>query len=415
MSDYTHGGSTILPAYYGEFGGQYVPESLLPALDQLERAFVDAWEDEEFMAEYRGLVRDYLGRPTPLTECRNLPLDGANARIFLKREDLVHGGAHKTNQVIGQALLAKKMGKTRIIAETGAGQHGTATALACALLGLDCVIYMGKVDMARQEPNVYRMRLMGAEVIGVDTGAGTLKDAVNEALRDWTATFHESHYLLGTAAGPHPFPKIVKEFHRVISAEAKAQMQERVGALPDVVCACVGGGSNAIGMFADFIDEPGVELIGVEPGGEGVGVGKHGAAIAAGTVGILHGTRSYLMRDADGQVEESYSISAGLDYPAVGPEHAHLAKSGRARYVPVTDEAALRAFQMLSRYEGIIPALESSHALAYALDRAASHPKDAAPLTILVSLSGRGDKDVAHVRATLESHPDWVIARKETN
>ena len=415
MSDYTHGGSTILPAYYGEFGGQYVPESLLPALDQLERAFVDAWEDEEFMAEYRGLVRDYLGRPTPLTECRNLPLDGANARIFLKREDLVHGGAHKTNQVIGQALLAKKMGKTRIIAETGAGQHGTATALACALLGLDCVIYMGKVDMARQEPNVYRMRLMGAEVIGVDTGAGTLKDAVNEALRDWTATFHESHYLLGTAAGPHPFPKIVKEFHRVISAEAKAQMQERVGALPDVVCACVGGGSNAIGMFADFIDEPGVELIGVEPGGEGVGVGKHGAAIAAGTVGILHGTRSYLMRDADGQVEESYSISAGLDYPAVGPEHAHLAKSGRARYVPVTDEAALRAFQMLSRYEGIIPALESSHALAYALDRAASHPKDAAPLTILVSLSGRGDKDVAHVRATLEDHPDWVIARKETN
>ena len=415
MSDYTHGGSTILPAYYGEFGGQYVPESLLPALDQLERAFVDAWEDEEFMAEYRGLVRDYLGRPTPLTECRNLPLDGANARIFLKREDLVHGGAHKTNQVIGQALLAKKMGKTRIIAETGAGQHGTATALACALLGLDCVIYMGKVDMARQEPNVYRMRLMGAEVIGVDTGAGTLKDAVNEALRDWTATFHTSHYLLGTAAGPHPFPKIVKEFHRVISTEAKAQMQERVGALPDVVCACVGGGSNAIGMFADFIDEPGVELIGVEPGGEGVGVGKHGAAIAAGTVGILHGTRSYLMRDADGQVEESYSISAGLDYPAVGPEHAHLAKSGRARYVPVTDEAALRAFQMLSRYEGIIPALESSHALAYALDRAASHPRDAEPLTILVSLSGRGDKDVAHVRATLEDHPDWVIARKETN
>ncbi|TVX77108.1 tryptophan synthase subunit beta [Corynebacterium sp. NML180780] len=415
MSDYTHGGSTILPAYYGEFGGQYVPESLLPALDQLERAFVDAFADEAFMAEYRGLLRDYLGRPTPLTECRNLPLDGVNARIFLKREDLVHGGAHKTNQVIGQALLAKKMGKTRIIAETGAGQHGTATALACALLGLDCVIYMGKVDMARQEPNVYRMRLMGAEVIGVDTGAGTLKDAVNEALRDWTATFHESHYLLGTAAGPHPFPKIVKEFHRVISTEAKAQMQERVGALPDVVCACVGGGSNAIGMFADFIDEPGVELVGVEPGGEGVGAGKHGAAIAAGTVGILHGTRSYLMRDADGQVEESYSISAGLDYPAVGPEHAHLAKSGRARYVPVTDEAALRAFQMLSRYEGIIPALESSHALAYALDRAASHPRDAEPLTILVSLSGRGDKDVAHVRATLEDHPDWVIARKETN
>ncbi|WP_297587669.1 tryptophan synthase subunit beta [uncultured Corynebacterium sp.] len=423
MSDNTHGGSTILPAYYGEFGGQFVAESLLPALDQLERAFVDAFEDEEFMTEYRSLLRDYLGRPTPLTECRNLPLDSANARIFLKREDLVHGGAHKTNQVIGQALLAKKMGKTRIIAETGAGQHGTATALACALLDLECVIYMGKVDMERQEPNVYRMRLMGAEVIGVDSGAGTLKDAVNEALRDWTATFHTSHYLLGTAAGPHPFPKIVKEFHRVISTEAKQQMLERTGALPDVVCACVGGGSNAIGMFADFIDEDGVELIGAEPGGEGFGVGKHGAAINAGTVGILHGTRSYLMRNPDGQVEESYSISAGLDYPAVGPEHAHLAKSGRASYVAVTDEEALRAFQLLSRYEGIIPALESSHALAYALKRAAEHPEDAEPLRILVSLSGRGDKDVAHVRATLDEHPDWVIERthatptnnKETN
>ncbi|MCT2338201.1 tryptophan synthase subunit beta [Corynebacterium sp. p3-SID1056] len=411
MSDNTQGGSTILPSYYGEFGGQFVAESLLPALDQLERAFVDAFEDEGFMAEYRGLLRDYLGRPTPLTECRNLPLGDANARIFLKREDLVHGGAHKTNQVIGQALLAKKMGKTRIIAETGAGQHGTATALACALLDLDCVIYMGKVDMARQEPNVYRMRLMGAEVIGVDSGAGTLKDAVNEALRDWTATFHTSHYLLGTAAGPHPFPKIVKEFHRVISAEAKTQMLERTGKLPDVVCACVGGGSNAIGMFAEFIDEDGVELIGAEPGGEGFGVGKHGAAINAGTVGILHGTRSYLMRNPDGQVEESYSISAGLDYPAVGPEHAHLAKSGRASYVPVADEEALRAFQLLSRYEGIIPALESSHALAYALKRAAEHPKDAEPLHILVSLSGRGDKDVAHVRATLDEHPDWVIER----
>ncbi|WP_276909703.1 tryptophan synthase subunit beta [Corynebacterium riegelii] len=411
MSEYSRGGKTLLPAYYGEFGGQFVPESLMPALDQLERAFVEAFENEEFMAEYRALLRDYLGRPTPLTECRNLPING-NARIFLKREDLVHGGAHKTNQVIGQALLAKQMGKTRIIAETGAGQHGTATALACALLDLDCVIYMGKVDMARQEPNVYRMRLMGAEVIGVESGAGTLKDAVNEALRDWTATFHESHYLLGTAAGPHPFPKIVKEFHRVISAEARAQMLERTGALPDTVVACVGGGSNAIGMFAEFIDDEGVELVGAEPGGEGYGVGKHGAAIAQGTVGILHGTRSYLMRDDDGQVEESYSISAGLDYPAVGPEHAYLAKSGRAKYVPVTDEEALRAFQLLSRHEGIIPALESSHALAYALRRAAEHPTNASPLNILVCLSGRGDKDVAHVRKTLEEHPDWVISAK---
>jgi len=391
---------TLLPAYYGEFGGQFVPESLIPALDQLEQAFVDAFNDDEFMSEYRSLLRDYLGRPTPLTECRNLPMDG-NARIFLKREDLVHGGAHKTNQVIGQALLAKKMGKTRIIAETGAGQHGTATALACALLGLECVIYMGKTDMERQAPNVYRMRLMGAEVIGVESGAGTLKDAVNEALRDWTATFHESHYLLGTAAGPHPFPKIVKEFHRVISTEARAQILERTDRLPDVVVACVGGGSNAIGMFADFIDDDSVELIGAEPGGEGFGLGAHGAAIAQGTTGLLHGTYSYLMCDGDGQVEESYSISAGLDYPGVGPEHAYLAKSGRAKYVPITDDEALDAFQSLSRHEGIIPALESSHALAYALKRAAEHPADAEPLHILVGLSGRGDKDIAHVRASL--------------
>ncbi len=391
---------TLLPAYYGEFGGQFVPESLIPALDQLEQAFVDAFNDDEFMAEYRSLLRDYLGRPTPLTECRNLPMDG-NARIFLKREDLVHGGAHKTNQVIGQALLAKKMGKTRIIAETGAGQHGTATALACALLGLECVIYMGKTDMERQAPNVYRMRLMGAEVIGVESGAGTLKDAVNEALRDWTATFHESHYLLGTAAGPHPFPKIVKEFHRVISTEARAQILERTERLPDVVVACVGGGSNAIGMFADFISDDSVELIGAEPGGEGFGLGAHGAAIAQGTTGLLHGTYSYLMCDGDGQVEESYSISAGLDYPGVGPEHAYLAKSGRAKYVPITDDEALDAFQSLSRHEGIIPALESSHALAYALKRAAEHPADAEPLHILVGLSGRGDKDIAHVRASL--------------
>ena len=412
MTDTTQardGGSTILPAYFGEFGGQFVAESLLPALDQLEQAFVDAWNDDQFMDEYRGLLRDYLGRPTPLTEARNLTKDNEYARIFLKREDLVHGGAHKTNQVIGQALLAKKMGKTRIIAETGAGQHGTATALACALMGLDCVIYMGAKDMERQAPNVYRMRLMGAEVIGVDSGSGTLKDAVNEALRDWTATFHESHYLLGTAAGPHPFPTIVREFHKVISEEAKAQMLKRTGTLPDVVVACVGGGSNAIGMFADFIDEESVQLVGTEPGGEGMDSGKHGAAIAAGTVGILHGTKSYLMRNPDGQIEESYSISAGLDYPAVGPQHAHLAKSRRAQYVPVTDGDALRAFQLLSRKEGIIPALESSHALAYALQRAEEARDAKQPVTILVSLSGRGDKDVAHVQQALEEHPEYVL------
>lgn len=406
------GGTPKLPAYFGEFGGQFVPESLMPALDQLEQAYIDASNDETFMTEYRRLLRDYLGRPTPLTEVRNA-VTGKNARVFLKREDLVHGGAHKTNQVIGQALLAKQMGKTRIIAETGAGQHGTATALVCSLLGLKCVIYMGAKDVARQQPNVYRMRLHGAEVIPVDAGSGTLKDAVNEALRDWTATFHDSHYLLGTAAGPHPFPTIVREFHRVISEESKAQMIERTGALPDVVVASVGGGSNAIGMFADFIDDPEVELVGTEPGGEGVDTGKHGAAIAEGNVGILHGTKSYLMRNSDGQVTESYSISAGLDYPAVGPQHAHLAQTGRAQYVPVTDRESLAAFQILSRTEGIIPALESSHAFAYALRRAAEADESGEKLTILVCLSGRGDKDVDHVRRTLEENPDYVLGDDE--
>ncbi|WP_339018911.1 tryptophan synthase subunit beta [Corynebacterium simulans] len=395
---------TLLPAYFGEFGGQFVPESLIPALDQLEQAFVDAQNDPSFREDLAGYLKDYLGRPTPLTEATKL---GGKARIFLKREDLVHGGAHKTNQVIGQALLAKRMGKTRIIAETGAGQHGTATALACALLDLECVVYMGAKDVERQQPNVYRMELMGAKVVPVDTGSGTLKDAVNEALRDWTATFHESHYLLGTAAGPHPFPTIVREFHKVISEEAKAQMIEQTGALPDLVVACVGGGSNAIGMFADFIEDEGVELVGAEPGGEGLDSGKHGATINNGTVGILHGARSYLMRNADGQVEESYSISAGLDYPGVGPQHTHLSKTGRAKYVGITDAEALEAFQLLSKKEGIIPALESSHALAYALKRKEED------ITILVSLSGRGDKDIDHVRHTLEQNPQLRL--KEEN
>lgn len=403
---------TLLPAYFGEFGGQYVPESLIPALDQLEAAFVEAYNDPEFRAELAGYLKDYLGRPTPLTLCSKLPKAGkgkGHARIFLKREDLVHGGAHKTNQVIGQALLAKRMGKTRIIAETGAGQHGTATALACALLDLDCVIYMGTKDVERQQPNVYRMELMGAKVVPVDSGSGTLKDAVNEALRDWTATFHESHYLLGTAAGPHPFPTIVREFHRVISEEAKTQILEQTGALPDVVVACVGGGSNAIGMFADFIDDPSVELVGAEPGGMGLSSGKHGATINNGQIGILHGARSYLIRNSDGQVEESYSISAGLDYPGVGPQHAHLAKSGRARYVAITDAEALDAFQMLSHEEGIIPALESSHAVAYALKRAALAEENNENITIVVSLSGRGDKDIDHIRRTLSAHPELVV------
>lgn len=404
MTERTIGGKTLLPAYFGQFGGQFVGEALIPALDQLERTFVEALEDEEFMAEYRGLLREYLGRPTPITRCRNLPLDGP-ANIFLKREDLVHGGAHKTNQVIGQILLAKKMGKHRIIAETGAGQHGTATALACALLGMKCVIYMGAKDVERQQPNVYRMQLHGAKVVPVDTGSGTLKDAVNEALRDWTATFHDTHYLLGTAAGPHPFPTIVREFHRVISEEARAQMLESTGRLPDVVVACVGGGSNAIGMFADFIDDESVELVGAEPGGAGLDSGKHGATINNGQIGVLHGARSYVMRSADGQIDESYSISAGLDYPGVGPQHAYLSESGRATYVGITDAEALEAFQLLSLKEGIIPALESSHALAYALKRAKTATEE---LNILVSLSGRGDKDVAHVRRTLEENPELV-------
>ena len=404
MTERTIGGKTLLPAYFGQFGGQFVGEALIPALDQLERTFVEALEDEEFMAEYRGLLREYLGRPTPITRCRNLPLDGP-ANIFLKREDLVHGRAHKTNNVIGQILLAKKMGKHRIIAETGAGQHGTATALACALLGMECVIYMGAKDVERQQPNVYRMQLHGAKVVPVDTGSGTLKDAVNEALRDWTAPFHDTHYLLGTAAGPHPFPTIVREFHRVISEEARAQMLESTGRLPDVVVACVGGGSNAIGMFADFIDDESVELVGAEPGGAGLDSGKHGATINNGQIGVLHGARSYVMRSADGQIDESYSISAGLDYPGVGPQHAYLSESGRATYVGITDAEALEAFQLLSLKEGIIPALESSHALAYALKRAKTATEE---LNILVSLSGRGDKDVAHVRRTLEENPELV-------
>lgn len=395
------GGSTLLPAYFGEFGGQFVPESLLPALDQLEQAFVDATNDPEFREELGTYLRDYLGRPTPLTECSNLPLAGRGrgfARIFLKREDLVHGGAHKTNQVIGQVLLAKRMGKKRIIAETGAGQHGTATALACSLLGLECVVYMGAKDVARQQPNVYRMQLHGAKVIPVESGSGTLKDAVNEALRDWTATFHESHYLLGTAAGPHPFPTLVKEFHSVISRESREQMLERTGRLPDAVVACVGGGSNAIGAFARYLeDQPGntdVRLIGVEPAGYGLDTEQNGAPLHRGRPSNLHGSRSYVLIDDDGNLRNSHSVSAGLDYPGVGPEHAFLKDSGRAEYVGITDAEALQAFRMLSRYEGIIPALESSHAVAYGMKLA----KTMKPTqSVLINLSGRGDKDIGTV------------------
>ncbi|CUA83092.1 tryptophan synthase subunit beta [Pseudidiomarina woesei] len=393
-----------LSAYFGDFGGQFVPEILLPALDQLEQAFIDAQNDDAFQAEFRDLLKNYLGRPTPLSKCRNLPQNSPNGtEIYLKREDLLHGGAHKTNQVLGQALLAKRMGKQRIIAETGAGQHGTATALACALLDLECIIYMGAKDVARQQPNVFRMELMGAKVVAVDAGSGTLKDAVNEAMRDWTASYSTTHYLLGTAAGPHPFPTIVREFHRMIGAEAKAQMLERIGRLPDEVIACVGGGSNAIGMFAEFIDEQDVALVGVEPAGKGVDTHLHGATLAAGKPGILHGCRSFLMQTDEGQIEESYSVSAGLDYPGVGPQHAYLRSIGRARYESVTDDEALEAFQTLAKHEGIIPALESAHALAYALKRAAQPD---APKVLLVNLSGRGDKDIDHVRRILQERAE---------
>ena len=401
-----------LPAFFGPYGGQFVPELLIPALDQLEDAFIDAQADPAFAAELETLMTRYLGRPTAVTELRNLPLEG-NARILLKREDLVHGGAHKGNQVLGQALLAKRMGKRRIIAETGAGQHGTATAMVCALLGLDCTIYMGATDVVRQAPNVERMELMGATVVPVDSGAGTLKDAVNEALRDWTASFADTHYLLGTAAGPHPFPTIVREYHRVISREARAQVLGLTGRLPDSVIACVGGGSNAIGMFAEFIDDPGVELIGVEPAGEGLETSRHGAPINKGLVGILHGARSYLMRTSEGQVEESFSVSAGLDYPGVGPEHAWLSDTGRARYVGISDDEAIEAFRLLSRHEGIIPAVESAHALAQALAMARQVPDGEEPPILLVCLSGRGDKDLDQVQARLGGSfsTDGAVAR----
>ena len=401
-----------LPAFFGPYGGQFVPELLIPALDQLEDAFIDAQADPAFAAELETLMTCYLGRPTAVTELRNLPLEG-NARILLKREDLVHGGAHKGNQVLGQALLAKRMGKRRIIAETGAGQHGTATAMVCALLGLDCTIYMGATDVVRQAPNVERMELMGATVVPVDSGAGTLKDAVNEALRDWTASFADTHYLLGTAAGPHPFPTIVREYHRVISREARAQVLGLTGRLPDSVIACVGGGSNAIGMFAEFIDDPGVELIGVEPAGEGLETSRHGAPINKGLVGILHGARSYLMRTSEGQVEESFSVSAGLDYPGVGPEHAWLSDTGRARYVGISDDEAIEAFRLLSRHEGIIPAVESAHALAQALAMARQVPDGEEPPILLVCLSGRGDKDLDQVQARLGGSfsTDGAVAR----
>ena len=371
---------------FGRFGGAYVPEILVPALEQLEGAFLDAQDDPAFAAELNGLLANYAGRPTPLTRCRNLP-----DNIYLKREDLLHGGAHKTNQVLGQGLLARRMGKNRLIAETGAGQHGVATAIVGALLGFETVIYMGAKDVERQQLNVFRMQLMGARVVPVESGGRTLKDAINEALRDWSASFETTHYLLGTAAGPHPFPTMVREFQRVIGREARAQMIEQIGRLPDAVIACVGGGSNAIGLFADFIGDDGVRLIGVEAAGRGLDGADHGATLLRGTAGILHGAETYVLQDGDGQITDTWSVSAGLDYPAVGPQHAHLKDSGRAEYVGATDAEALAAFKALAESEGILCAFESAHALAHALKLAEQEPASA----VLVGLSGRGDKDVS--------------------
>ncbi|WP_272681376.1 tryptophan synthase subunit beta [Providencia sp. PROV129] len=387
-----------LDPYFGEFGGQYVPEILIPALNQLEDAFIAAQDDAQFIKEFHDLLKNYAGRPTALTLCKNLTA-GTKTKLYLKREDLLHGGAHKTNQVLGQALLAKRMGKTEIIAETGAGQHGVATALACALLNMKCRIYMGAKDVERQSPNVFRMKLMGAEVIPVHSGSATLKDACNEALRDWSGSYDNAHYLLGTAAGPHPYPTIVREFQRMIGDEAKQQILEKEGSLPDAVIACIGGGSNAIGMFASFIPEENVNLIGVEPAGLGIESGQHGAPLKHGRVGIYFGMKSPMMQTREGQIEESYSISAGLDFPSVGPQHAHLNSIGRAEYVSITDDEALNAFKLLSRKEGIIPALESSHALAYALKMAEQEPNK--EQLLIVNLSGRGDKDIFTVHDIL--------------
>lgn len=387
----------LMSGRFGRFGGAYVPEILMPALEELESAFLAAQGDDAFQAELSKLLLTYAGRPTPLTRCRNL--GSGRARIYLKREDLLHGGAHKTNQVLAQALLAKRMGKRRIIAETGAGQHGVATALAGALFGLETCIYMGARDVERQMLNVFRMRLMGATVVPVTHGSQTLKDAVNEALRDWAASFADTHYLLGTAAGPHPFPLMVREFQRVIGKEARAQIIEEEGRLPDAVIASVGGGSNAIGIFSDFIADQDVRLIGVEAAGKGLHGEEHGATLLKGRIGVLHGAETYVLQDEDGQISDSWSVSAGLDYPAVGPEHAHLKDIGRAEYVGVTDAEALDAFSQLARSEGIICAFESAHALAHALKLSRSVEED---LLLVVNLSGRGDKDMEQAQRLLE-------------
>jgi tryptophan synthase beta chain len=382
---------TELGPYFGEYGGRFVPESLIAALDELSEAWELAKLDPQFHAELDSLNRSYTGRPSPITEVPRFAASAGGARIILKREDLNHTGSHKINNVLGQAILTKRIGKTRVIAETGAGQHGVATATAAALFGMDCVIYMGEVDTERQALNVARMRLLGAEVVSVKTGSRTLKDAINEAMRDWVTNVATTNYIFGTVAGPHPFPAMVRDLQKIIGEEAREQVLELTGSLPDAVAACVGGGSNAMGIFHAFLDDPGVALFGFEAGGEGVDTERHAATITMGRPGVLHGARSMLLQDEDGQTIESHSISAGLDYPGVGPEHAWLASIGRASYRPITDARAMDALRLLSRTEGIIPAIESAHALAGAIDLGHELGADA---TILVNLSGRGDKDM---------------------
>ncbi len=389
--------------FFGDFGGRYMPESLVAAIDELARAHADAIADPAFREELVGLLADYAGRPSALTEVPRFAEHAGGARIFLKREDLNHTGSHKINNVLGQALLTRRLGKTRVIAETGAGQHGVATATAAALFGLECRIYMGEVDTERQALNVARMRLLGAEVIPVTTGSRTLKDAINEAYRDWVASVETTNYIFGTAAGPHPFPAMVRDFQKIIGEEARAQLIERAGRLPDAVFACVGGGSNAIGMFDAFLNDEDVRLYGVEAAGDGVDTPRHAASIERGRPGVLHGARTFVLQDDDGQTVESHSISAGLDYPGVGPEHAWLASIGRAEYIPATDDEAMQALRLLSRTEGIIPAIESAHALAGALRIGRELGPDA---VIAICLSGRGDKDMDTAARYFELYDD---------
>ncbi len=382
---------------FGQFGGRYVPETLMAALDELTEAWDVAREDPDFQRELGRLLRDYVGRPTPIHHAERLTEHAGGAQIYLKREDLAHTGAHKINNALGQGLLAKRMGKRRIVAETGAGQHGVATAMVCALLGIECVVYMGEEDMRRQEPNVYRMRMLGAEVRPVTAGSRTLKEAVSETIRDWVTNVRDTHYIIGSVVGPHPYPMMVRDLQRVIGRESREQFLAATGALPDAVVACVGGGSNSIGQFYEFIPDEAVRLIGVEAGGEGVETGRHAASIGGGRVGVLHGSMSYIVQDDDGQIHETHSISAGLDYPGVGPEHAWLRDTGRAEYVNVTDGEAVEAFRLVCELEGIIPALESSHAVSYVVNTLA--PALEERQSVLVCLSGRGDKDMGTIMA----------------